>query len=130
MLASLDQLEAFNNAEGRAAGDQLLRSFGQLVKQRSRSGDVAARYSGRAFALMLPSAPAEIALARAGELRVRAAELKARPEGAQPTISMAVGVAPADASSATALLTTLDEALAQAARQGGDRLIRAGENSS
>ncbi|MEQ9506513.1 MAG: GGDEF domain-containing protein [Hyphomonas sp.] len=54
VLADIDSFRAFNNAHGMPAGDAVLKRFGSLLAASLSEGDMAARYGGDEFALILP----------------------------------------------------------------------------
>src|SRR3546814_4298420 len=67
-MLDIDHFKAFNDVHGHAGGDALLAQFGKLLAEHSRGEDIACRYGGEEFTLILPEAPAEAALQRAGAI--------------------------------------------------------------
>src|SRR3546814_14363006 len=59
---------AFTAVHCHAGGDALRAQFGKLLAEHSRGEDIACRYGGEEFTLILPEAPAEAALQRAGAI--------------------------------------------------------------
>lgn len=55
-------IEAVNRAQGYAAGDRLLRQIGRLMARLVRGEDLAARYGGKTFCVVLPETPEDIAV--------------------------------------------------------------------
>src|SRR3546814_19224918 len=64
-MLDIDHFKAFNDVHGHAGGDALLAQFGKLLAEHSRGEDIACRYGGEEFTLILPAAPAGAALQRA-----------------------------------------------------------------
>lgn len=126
IMCDLDRFKAFNDQYGHAAGDTLLRSFGELVGKVVRAGDIACRYGGDEFVLILLDTSLETANRRA-ELLLREfrriviqyCDMFLNP-GA---LSLGVSSYPSHAASASALLRVADEALYRAKAEGGNRVV-------
>src|SRR4030095_621675 len=69
LFIDLDHFKDINDRFGHAMGDRVLRECAQLMRQGSRSGDIAARWGGEEFVLMLMGADAASALEIAERLR-------------------------------------------------------------
>ena len=69
MYLDLDQLKIVNDSGGHAAGDQLIRQLGALLKQHLRAGDLLARLGGDEFGVILNDCAAEQAVMVAESLR-------------------------------------------------------------
>jgi diguanylate cyclase (GGDEF)-like protein/PAS domain S-box-containing protein len=69
ILIDLDDINTFNQAFGHEAGDAVLRELGDFLQTHVREEDLACRYSGEEFTLMLPETTLEIARQRAEKLR-------------------------------------------------------------
>ena len=68
-MIDLDRFKSLNDEHGHATGDQVLQWFGDLVKTKLRPGDIACRYGGEEFVVMMPSAPLTVSLSRAEDIR-------------------------------------------------------------
>jgi len=84
LLLDMDEFERVNAAFGRPAGDLLLKRIGQLIGQSIKARDLAARYEGQAFAILLAGTGLDAGLAFAESLRraIAAVELTADGVGA------------------------------------------------
>jgi diguanylate cyclase (GGDEF)-like protein len=129
-MIDLDHFKALNDEHGHAAGDQVLRWFGDLVRTKLRPGDIACRYGGEEFVLILPGAPLRVGLARADDLRIAFLHLVPAASGNQygdVTLSAGVAAFPDDARTASELRRKADAALYVAKRSGRNRVVAYGE---
>ena len=125
LLADLDHFKLVNDTHGHAAGDAALRHVGALLAEGVRKTDVAARWGGEEFLIVL----AQVPLAGAIELAERQrATLEASPltlpDGRPLELTVSIGVAalaPADAAPAD-LVSAADRALYQAKDGGRNRV--------
>jgi diguanylate cyclase (GGDEF)-like protein len=127
VMIDIDHFKETNDRRGHREGDRLLSLFGTLLRERTRPGDVACRYGGEEFLLVLPGASLEIARDRMEAIR-NECSLRLRAEGfAQPpTLSAGVAAFPEHAGSDDELLQAADEALYRAKAEGRDRVCVAG----
>ena len=128
IMMDIDHFKAFNDGFGHAAGDALLQALGALVRTHLRGGDIACRYGGEEFLLILPEASADVARERAEDLRervkkmvVRSAETTLGPV----TISLGVAVYPVHGKTRDELLAAADAGLYQAKNSGRDKVVLA-----
>lgn len=88
LLLDLDHFKHINDSHGHDVGDQVLREVGALLRKNCRDGDVAARFGGEEFVLLLLECRLEDAQIKAERLR---AEIEAaRPAGHKITASIGV----------------------------------------
>jgi diguanylate cyclase (GGDEF)-like protein/PAS domain S-box-containing protein len=128
IMLDIDHFKAFNDAYGHDAGDTLLRELGGLLKRMVREGDVACRYGGEEFVLILPEASLELARGRAEALRAEVKGLHVVHHGAvigPITMSAGVAVFPEHGKTTPILLQAADAALYRAKGGGRDRVIAA-----
>ena len=92
MYLDLDQFKIVNDTCGHAAGDQLLRQVGALLKQKVREGDTLARLGGDEFGVLLESCPMQEAIRIAHELRQCVADFRFVGEGRSFNIGASIGV--------------------------------------
>lgn len=125
ILFDLDNFKNFNDTFGHAGGDLLLSKLGGLLQEFIRSGDIACRWGGEEFVLLLPEVSLETAEHRAEQLRKQIKQLQVFCQG-KPLgpVSVSVGVAafPQHGSSSHALLQVVDRALYRAKHDGRDRI--------
>jgi diguanylate cyclase (GGDEF)-like protein/PAS domain S-box-containing protein len=110
LLLDLDELKKINDQFGHLTGDRALCRLGQILKDCSRSVDLAARHGGDEFALVLPEtdwAAATLVARRICDLLAKDAE--------EPALSVSVGLAsfPKDAGTIGTLLYAADKSLYQ-----------------
>ncbi len=126
MMLDLDHFKAFNDLHGHAGGDALLSGFGQLLERLSRAEDIACRYGGEEFTLILPEADLTVAAARAEAIRSAVEVMRIRHLGQEmPAVTASIGVAalPEHGRDPVVLLRRADEALYRAKREGRNRVV-------
>ena len=128
ILLDIDRFKHFNDTFGHEAGDIVLSSLGALLRSASRAGDVACRYGGEEFVLILPAASLSDAQRRAEEIRETIRGLRVT-HGGRPLegvrCSMGVAAFPEHGGVGSALLRAADAALYRAKREGRDQVILA-----
>lgn len=118
VMIDLDHFKAFNDSQGHAAGDRVLRGFASQLRVRLRSQDVAARYGGEEFCLLLPATSEAEADLLLDDLRARLGEVE--PDH----VTFSAGVAQLDPDeSGDQLLARADKALYRAKKSGRNRTI-------
>lgn len=124
VFADLDEFKAVNDRHGHPSGDLVLREFANVLRETVREADVAGRWGGEEFLLLLPGTDAEGGARLAERVRAGIAERTVRgSDGASIRITCSFGVAsyPA-AETADELLAAADEALYEAKRSGKNRV--------
>ncbi len=124
----LDRFKDFNDSHGHAGGDALLRELGAFLRSSLRAEDIACRYGGEEFTLILPDASLEHTRARAEELREAIRRLSVQHQDrllAAVTLSLGVAAFPEHGDSADELLAAADKALYLAKAGGRDRVTLA-----
>lgn len=125
LMIDVDHFKAFNDRHGHAMGDAALSSFARMLKDRCRPEDIACRYGGEEFTLILPETDLESAIARAEDIRAGATMVRiANADGAALRISVSVGVAlmPDHGDAGLELMRAGDRALYRAKHEGRDRV--------
>ncbi|MFV3130415.1 diguanylate cyclase domain-containing protein [Niveispirillum sp. KHB5.9] len=139
VLADVDHFKRYNDFYGHQAGDDCLRAVaGALAGSVRRAGDLAARFGGEEFAILLPGADADAARTVAEKLRRTVVSLAlphaARPDADLVTISAgAATLPPSPGGDVDALLVSLvaaaDQALYRAKADGRNRVAVAGRDA-
>lgn len=114
IMLDLDHFNQFNNTFGHQAGDALLQEFAQLVRVSIRAEDIACRYGGEEFTLIMPEASLDIVQKRAEQLVERVQALRVQQNGQSlGTVSVSAGVAvyPEHGATVEAVLRAADKAL-------------------
>jgi diguanylate cyclase (GGDEF)-like protein len=127
LFLDIDHFKSVNDTFGHAAGDAVLREFGEVVAAELRAIDSFGRWGGEEFVAVLPGIDAAVAMPVAERVRtaVSAHEFGAAP-GWQVTVS--IGVAASLDGGREDLLAGADAALYVAKREGRDRVRRARRN--
>jgi diguanylate cyclase (GGDEF)-like protein len=134
LMIDIDDFKAYNDKNGHQAGDVALQITAHCLKGALRAADVASRYGGEEFCILLP----QTAVAEAGVIadrirqRVSTTEFphgKAQPLG-QVTISIGVSTFTKNIDSPENIIAAADRALYQAKSLGKDRIEVYGERES
>jgi diguanylate cyclase (GGDEF)-like protein/PAS domain S-box-containing protein len=125
VMLDVDHFKQVNDSSGHRAGDELLRSLAALLVEQTRREDLACRYGGEEFVVLLPGAGLAAVLPRAEAWRAAVESLQLTFEGrpVRVTISAGVAVFPADGADEDALLRCADEALYRAKAAGRNRVV-------
>lgn len=125
VLADLDEFKEVNDLHGHAVGDEVLRVVAEVLRETLRESDVAGRWGGEEFLLLLPGADEEGAAQLAERVRVA---LAARSIPSLPGLRVTASFGVAEYAGETnpeQLLEAADGALYRAKRAGKDRVERA-----
>jgi diguanylate cyclase (GGDEF)-like protein len=122
LVCDLDNFKRVNDSLGHEAGDEVLRRFADVLRRSTRGTDVPTRLGGEEFAVLLPGAGGDEALAVAERLRLA---VRAAFAGFPASVSVSVGVAASSPELATAadLMRAANRALYAAKRLGRDRVV-------
>lgn len=123
LMIDIDQFKKYNDTFGHPAGDAVLERLGRLFARLSKKSDIAVRYGGEEFSIILPETAREGAVALAERFReeVEKAEFK---EGGGVTVSVGVGVFNGvdNVSAKEELVKLADEALYRAKAGGRNKV--------
>ncbi len=126
LMLDLDYFKHFNDNFGHDAGDTMLREFSGILQTSSRGGDIACRFGGEEFAVILPEASLEATRQRGELIREKTKHLNISHRGlGLGTITLSVGVVafPQHGTSSEVLFRAADEALYSAKQNGRDRVV-------
>ena len=122
LMIDIDDFKFYNDQNGHQAGDLALEMTAQCLKSVLRGADIASRYGGEEFCILLPQTTLDEALAIAERIRQRVEEApfphgKTQPHGA---VTASIGVSSFDKTrhSAAAIIRSADLALYEAKRRG------------
>jgi len=125
ILLDIDHFKQVNDRFGHAAGDQVLRDTSLFLKGFIRGTDIACRYGGEEFILILPDAPLKIASERAERIRQGLHYISMSYAGQSlGSITLSAGVAtfPNHGDTPDRLIAAADQALYQSKLEGRDRV--------
>ena len=126
IICDIDRFKRVNDNYGHPAGDQVIKSFAQLLKSKCRSGDLVARYGGEEFVMLCADCGVATAFERTEQVRRAFAELPQPALGGQP-VSASFGVTetqPGD--TAETMLNRADRALLLAKESGRNMVVQLG----
>jgi diguanylate cyclase (GGDEF)-like protein len=120
IMIDLDHFKRVNDTAGHEAGDVVLAEIAALLRRHVRGSDIACRYGGEEFTLVLPNATAQSARSRAEAICSAVRQESARLMGV--TASLGVAIFPTHAEEPASLLRAADRALYDAKRRGRDQV--------
>lgn len=130
VIIDLDHFKQVNDTHGHSAGDRVLAAFGRLLRAQLRASDLAFRYGGEEFCLLLPRTTAQAAQVQMQRLLKAWGALSHAVDGGVLTgQGFSAGVADTDCprcGTAQGLLQTADSALLRAKRAGRRQVLLAG----
>jgi diguanylate cyclase (GGDEF)-like protein len=125
----IDHFKRLNDTFGHDAGDFVLRTLGEQLRSATRDSDIACRFGGEEFGIILPGASLAAAHARADALRMTIARMRLE-FGGKPlgplTVSAGVACMPPHAQDWTYTLQAADRALYAAKQRGRNTVVAAG----
>ena len=130
IMLDVDHFKRFNDTWGHAAGDEILRELGNLLLRQVRGEDIASRYGGDEFIIVLPDASCEVARERANRLCEHTRYLKIHFKGQtfeMITFSVGVAASPENGTTSEELLKAADTALYRAKHEGRGRVVVASQ---
>jgi diguanylate cyclase (GGDEF)-like protein len=125
IMIDLDHFKRFNDTNGHDGGDALLTEFGRTLSSVVRGEDIACRFGGEEFAVILPGADLAAAVQRAEEVRAAISRMTVKLRGAAlAPVTASLGVAALHDHGKTGpdLLKAADEALYEAKKEGRNRV--------
>ena len=125
-MIDLDHFKRVNDTYGHLGGDRVLQEFGHLLDESIRKYDVACRYGGEEFAVILPDTDLDKAIALCERFRERIGKHPFTYENETLRITASVGVTACIAEETTTggqLVELADKALYQAKEQGRNRVV-------
>lgn len=133
VIADADHFKGFNDNHGHDAGDLVLQSLAKEMQIHIRASDIACRYGGEEFVIVLPEATTETAVKRAEAIRAGIETLNIEFGGQSLgtiTVSLGVAVFPEHGANADTLFQAADRAMYRAKREGRNRVVLAETTAS
>lgn len=125
IMLDIDHFKQVNDTYGHEAGDMVLQELGKFLLSNTRGEDMACRYGGEEFLLIMSEASLHMTQKRARELWSKIRELHLEYQGRVLPLTISIGVAslPDHGSAVKDVLKAADTALYQAKAEGRDRVI-------
>ncbi len=125
LLVDIDHFKLVNDHYGHQAGDRILQAVAQVILGQIRRSDIACRYGGEEFLIVMPEVKAADALQRAETFRKSIEDLRVE-EGdriIQITVSIGVAIYPVHGATNDQMLGSVDLALYEAKDSGRNRVV-------
>jgi len=126
LMFDIDGFKKFNDTYGHDAGDIVLKRIAETVLANIRSSDIACRYGGEEFTIVLPDTSLDVAYTRGETLREAASKMSIQHNGrdlGHVTISLGVAAYPQHGMTRDILIKSADKASYQAKEAGKNRVI-------
>src|SRR5215470_4108783 len=127
LVVDIDYFKAVNDVHGHDAGDDVLREFATRVKKSIRGIDLACRYGGEEFVVVMPETDMAVAAIVAERIRRRIAgepfAIRGGAAALDVTISIGLAALGSVSDTAAAILKRADQALYRAKRDGRNRVV-------
>lgn len=125
IMLDIDHFKRFNDTYGHDGGDAVLSTLAEYLRSNTRRSDIACRFGGEEFVIIMPETPLEAARRRAEQLAHGVRSLRVTMQGyelAPITVSMGLAGFPDHGSSPADLIRAADNALYHAKAGGRDRV--------
>ncbi len=125
LMMDLDHFKLINDTHGHLAGDKVLKTVAQIIKESMRRPDTVARFGGEEFVMLLPNTDHPGAAIVAERLRERIANMTLQSGSSAIKVTISIGVVCFPATPAPGIddfLRLADEALYEAKRGGRNRV--------
>jgi len=117
-IFDIDNFKHYNDSHGHLAGDEVLATIGQIIRETIREDDIAVRYGGEEFLFILPNTPEKGAYILAERIRKNVDKFPFPNEESQPlgkiTVSGGIATFPADGNDSYRLIQEADKMMYQA----------------
>ena len=125
LMIDLDDLKPVNDTFGHQVGDGVLRAVTDVVRRTIRQTDIAGRYGGDEFLIVLPETDAAGALVVAEKLRADIAAMNLRVDTRTFRTSVSIGLVsyPEDGTTLETLMASVDAAMYESKRRGKNQIV-------
>jgi diguanylate cyclase (GGDEF)-like protein/PAS domain S-box-containing protein len=132
VMCDIDHFKLINDRYGHQAGDKVLKTFGSVVKRGCRSSDIACRYGGEEFLLVLPGMSGDVAAEWAEQMRTTIAETPTSWHGNALSVTASFGIAvyPTHGSTSDEIISAADGAQYSAKAAGRNQVRSAAESGA
>lgn len=132
MMMDIDHFKHVNDTFGHPGGDEVLTALAKLLSDSVRISDIACRYGGEEFLLLLPNMPTDIALLRAEQWRAAFERMTVYADGKEIKATLSIGIScfPDDGSAVEDLTRCADVALYRAKAEGRNRVVLCRANAA
>ena len=126
-IFDIDDFKHYNDSHGHLAGDEVLSTIGQIIRETIREDDIAVRYGGEEFLFILPNTPEKGAYILAERVRENIEKFQFAKEESQPlgkiTVSGGIATYPMDGRDSYRLIQEADKRMYQAKQAGRNRIV-------
>ena len=132
LMLDLDHFKVVNDTHGHLFGDYVLWQTSQLIRSCIRKADIAGRYGGEEFGVIIINSDKQSSRLTAERIRKSIAEYRFENEGAKIRISVSIGMSeyPMDGDDINTLIKCADDAMYIVKHQGGNAVISYSEEPS
>ena len=125
LMVDLDGLKPINDTFGHQVGDRVLQAVTEVIRRNVRQSDLAARYGGDEFVIVLPETASAGAQVLAEKLRREIGGLVLRADARPVEVSVSIGLAshPEDGTAAEGLMASVDAAMYESKRRGKNQVV-------
>jgi len=124
VMLDLDHFKNFNDSYGHDVGDLMLKQLGKMLTSQVRAGDIACRYGGEEFVVVMPKASLSVARQRANDWRIKfeSQEIEYEGEVLNATLSAGVAVYPLHGTTSEEIVRRADQAMYAAKAAGRNQV--------
>ena len=130
LILDIDKFKTYNDTYGHKVGDYVLQQLARLLTKFTRLGDIACRYGGEEFVIVLINTSNDIAYKRAEQIRQEVSQLQpnySRTKLGTITVSIGVATYPLNGMDMMSLIHAADKALYQAKNLGRNKVMLANQ---
>lgn len=125
LMLDLDHFKKVNDTHGHLFGDYVLWQTAQLIRSCIRKADIAGRYGGEEFSVIILNADKQTSYSTAERIRSSISEHRFKNEDNETQISVSIGISeyPTDGRDVNALIRCADDAMYMVKHRGGNGVV-------